>query len=469
MKQEGIQSSFEAFCNEITENYQIPALALGLAKDGELFYEKKIGYRDTEKGLPLTSNTVFGIGSITKSFTAIAILQLQEIGKLSIHDPVLNYIPELKTPRAEYTKKMTIHHLLTHSSGLPSLPLLFGALRKSMEKDPKFGDEGQIPANFPYINTYEDFLTSLGNLEYTLLGEPGTEYTYSNDGYSLLGLIIERVSGFPYEEYIKDHILKPADMHHSGFHYEDLQGHEDIAVLYDVKQKDGETIVFRSNNPWDAPPMRASGFLKSTVKDMLRYTEIYRNDGKVGDAQILSPESVELMMTPHIQCDYRSYYGYGLKIIPDYFGHKLLQHGGDLKGVAAQINILPEIGLAGIALANLGAVPSSKVLFNAFADYLDQPLNASYLNVTAKELPIEALQEYTGEFVSSEGIKVTFTIVDNKLQADAPGLLKDNVQAIDKDWFLAHMREDEITFHFIRDNAGKIDRVAFAERQLLKA
>jgi CubicO group peptidase (beta-lactamase class C family) len=116
-------------------------------------------------------------------------------------------------------------------------------------------------------------------------------------------------------------------MHQSVFHYEELNGHEDIATLYNSRKKEDETIVFESNNPWDAPSMRAAGFLKSTINDMLKYAEIFRNEGRVGDAQILSPESVELMTTPYIQCEYGRYYGYGLIITPDFFGYKLVDHG----------------------------------------------------------------------------------------------------------------------------------------------
>src|SRR5699024_7786708 len=100
---------FEHYCDTILKQYQVPGFALGLAKDGKSRYEQGFGFRDREEQLPLSSDTVFGIGSITKAFTAVAILQLQEKGKLSVHDPVTNYLPEFKTPDEEQTKQMTIH------------------------------------------------------------------------------------------------------------------------------------------------------------------------------------------------------------------------------------------------------------------------------------------------------------------------------------------------------------------------
>ena len=103
---------------------QIPGVAIGLAKDGELFYGKGFGYRDVEKQLEVTIDTVFATGSITKSFTCVAIMQLQEAGKISVHDPVKKYLPNFRLKHGS-TEQITIHHFMTHTSGIPALlPLL---------------------------------------------------------------------------------------------------------------------------------------------------------------------------------------------------------------------------------------------------------------------------------------------------------------------------------------------------------
>lgn len=284
MKQKTKAQDFERYGDRILKKYKVPGFAIGLAQDDEWAYEKGFGFRDREKELPLSSNTVFGIGSITKSFTAMGVLQLQEMGKLSVNDPVIKYLPEFKTPNKEQTKQMTIHHFLTHSSGLPPLPTLFGALKKSMEKDTQFEDENQQQENpldaIQAIDTHVELMDAIAKTEFTLLGEPRTVFSYSNDAFALLGAIIERVSAEPYEQYVKEHILDPAGMHNSGFHLEDLNGHEDVAVLYDLRKKEDEEIIFRSNNPWDAPAMRAAGFLKSTVNDMRKYMKSFKMRGR---------------------------------------------------------------------------------------------------------------------------------------------------------------------------------------------
>lgn len=471
MKHETIRSDFDQYCINMLAKYQVPGFSIGLAKDGERFYEQGFGYRDVEEKRPLSADTVFGVGSITKSFTAVAILQLQEKGQLTVNDPVTTYLPEFRTPNEEKTKQMTIHHFLTHASGLPPLPTLMGAVKKSMEKDPKFeeNEQQENPMDaIQAIDTHAQLMEHIATADFTLLGDPGTAFSYSNDAYALLGAIIERVSGKPYEQYVTENILNPAGMHYSVFQLEDLTGYEDIAVLYDLQEKDDEQIRFRSNNPWDAPAMRAAGFLKSTVNDMLKFEEIFRNDGKVADVQILSAESVKAMTTPYIQCEYGAYYGYGVMITPDFFGYKLIHHGGDIKGVTAQMNILPEAGVTGIALANLAGVPSSKLLFGAFADYVGKPIDASHLDVEVINLASESLKEYEGTFISAEGLKTEFFVADGGLHLTTAGLSDAVLRPIGNDQFLFTMRETDSIIHFMRNEDNNIHRVAFAFRQMPK-
>ncbi|MBE4909255.1 serine hydrolase [Bacillus luteolus] len=480
MTQKTVTREFEQYCQEICEKFDVPGFSIGLAKDGQLFYDKGFGYRDVENKLPLTADTVFGIGSVTKAFTCVAIMQLHETGKLNVQDPVVKYLPEFKTPNEEYTKQMTIHHFMTHSAGLPPLPTLYKALSKSIANDPKFEDEGQTEGDIgtvekaaseqqnESVDTFEELMADIATQEFTLLGAPGTEFSYSNDSYSLLGAIIERVSGITYEQYMKDYILDPAGMKNSVFHLEELVDHDDVSSLYNSRKKDGETIIFESNNPWDAPSMRAAGFLKSTVNDMLKYAEIYRNKGRVGNAQILTPESVELITTPFIECDKGRYYGYGVMVTPDYYGYKLVEHGGSLKGVAAQLNILPELGLSGVSFANLAGVPSTKLLETAFADQLGKSVTDSYLSYEVIDISEAELKQYEGEYASGEGTKYEVVVEDGKLQLKAEGLELSHIKPIGNDTFMVGFRESELSLRFVKDDNNQVVRAAFGFRQVPK-
>lgn len=134
MKKETEIHDFEQYCDEMLKKYNVPGFAIGLAKESEWNYKKEFGFRDTEAKLPLSPDTIFGVGSLTKAFTAVAILQLQEKGKLNLNDPVINYLPEFKTPNEVQTKQITIHHFLTHTS-YSAVSHFNGCGEKSMEKD----------------------------------------------------------------------------------------------------------------------------------------------------------------------------------------------------------------------------------------------------------------------------------------------------------------------------------------------
>ncbi|MED1917620.1 serine hydrolase [Bacillus thuringiensis] len=152
--------SYEEFVRETMMESKVPGAAIGVAKNGQLVYAKGFGYRDAEQCQVATVDTIFGIASITKSFTAIAIMQLQEAGKLTVADPVSRFLPEFHVKTGSGTEAITIHNFLTHSSGLPPLSCVDEALKHGM-------------------NTYEELMTYLAQLEFTLLGAPGTEFSYS--------------------------------------------------------------------------------------------------------------------------------------------------------------------------------------------------------------------------------------------------------------------------------------------------
>ncbi|WP_188624710.1 serine hydrolase domain-containing protein, partial [Caldalkalibacillus thermarum] len=239
MKAQVTMNKFEDYAQGLIDKYQIPGVGIAFAKNGDIIYWKGFGYRNVENKLPVTLDTVFGIASVTKSFTCAAIMHLQEAGKLDVQDPVIKYLPEFKAGTPEQTKKMTIHHFMTHTAGLPPLPSLKYANKRSIDADPsaqdypglKVKEDDQGP-----IDTYEQLMEFIAGLDFELLGEPGTEFSYSNDAYALLGAIVERVSGKFYESYLKENILEPAGMVNTCFLIEELGDHDDVTSLYAAKK-----------------------------------------------------------------------------------------------------------------------------------------------------------------------------------------------------------------------------------------
>ncbi|WP_103107445.1 serine hydrolase [Brevibacillus reuszeri] len=460
--------AFEEYAQKLLDDTKTPGAILALAQDGDLVYHQSFGYSDVEHKTEITLDTVFGIASCTKSFTCVAIMHLQEAGKLSVHDPVVKYLPQFRTPDAEKTKQITIHHFMTHTAGLPPLPAQGITLKRSYEADPHMQEAVEKIKDLNPIDTYEELMDFIVSQHFELLGEPGTEFSYSNDAYALLGAIIERASGKSFEAYLKESILDPAGMTDTVFHLEELQGNTDIATLYSSKGVGKDKEVFASPAPWDSPPMRAAGYLKSTVRDLLKYLEIFRTRGLVGHTRILSAASVEQMMKPFVEISQRECYGYGFVVHTDYHGATLVEHGGNLKGVSAEIFLIPEQGITGAALSNLVEAPIPTIMNASLNGYQSRPIQARAIVYEEQELSPDRANQYVGTFANLEGRSIKVSYGDSgKLQIGF-GNTSFSLSYIGEDRFVFTEDDLEIAIRFIRNSEGHVIRVFNSSRQLTK-
>ncbi|MFA9560511.1 serine hydrolase domain-containing protein [Evansella sp. AB-rgal1] len=460
--------NFEDYANKIISKNKVPGAALGVAKDGEVIYERGYGHRNMEQNLEVTNDTIFGIASITKSFTAVAIMQLQEAGRLTVEDKVITYLPELILGNKEHTEKVTIHHLLTHTAGLPPLPTLYHTMRRTMENDSSISEKqrARLKERDP-IDNYEQMMKYIGELDIELLGEPGTQFSYSNDSYALLGAIIERVSGTPYDVYVSENILKPVGMKNSTFDINAVLNSPMVTVIYASKENKGEKEVYASEAWWDSYTMYAGGFLRSTLADMLSYTEIFRNGGTVGENRILTPESVQEMIHPHVPYQENKYYGYGLMITPDYMGGTLVEHGGSLKGVSSNFGVVPEKGLASVVLINLAGVPAAKLMvaaFNAVQEVSPEKPLATY---TDFEINSDELEQYVGNFKSGEGAEMSVTKEEGKLHLTMEGASYP-MRSVGEHLFTIELNESETPIRFLFNINGEMYGLFLGVRQILK-
>ncbi|HEX5565287.1 MAG TPA: serine hydrolase domain-containing protein [Sporosarcina sp.] len=456
---------FETYAQEYVGKHLIPGAIIGIDSNGERMYELEFGYRNVAQKLPVSANTVFGIASMTKSFTSAGIMKLQELGKLSVHDKVVDYLPELKKSGGP-VERITLHHLMTHTAGYPPLATHVYARKNSIEKDPSAKDYGLDLLNNPgpHIETYDEMLAFMANDDFEWLGEPGQFYSYSNDSYGLLGVIISRVSGQPYEEFIEENILEPAGMKNSFFDMERLDEAEDVATLY-MKAKDG-SHVYEAPLWWDAPSMRAVGYLKSTANDILRYLEMYWNEGIVGGTRILSKESIGQMIHPHIEYEPGRCYGYGLRIIPDYFGSTLISHGGGLKGVSSYMCAIIEKKKAGVILTNVSDVPAGDLLMSTLNVTEGRKLDASPSTFETREIDAAELQKYVGSFISSEGMNVKVGLKEGKLTIESNEVCR-TLKCIGENFFIDEEENDGI-LQFIESESGEIERIVYGGRHIMK-
>lgn len=461
---------FEQYAEHLIEAHKIPGVGIAFNQNNKRIYEKAFGYRNVAKQLPIDADTVFGIASMTKSFTCVAIMQLQEVGKLSVHDEVIKYLPDFKTQDADRSKRITIHHLMTHTSGLPPIATHVYARKRSIDQDPSAKDYGlDLVSNpEPAIDTYEELLGYIAKQDFELLGEPGEEFSYSNDCYGILGIIVDRVSGQSYEDYVTEHILQPIKMNNSFFDLEEINKRENTTTLYMSRYSSEGVDVYEAPLWWDAPSMRAAGYLKSTLNDILKYLNIFLNKGMAGEQRILQEKSIEQMVYPHVEFEKGRFYGYGLRIIPDYFGTTFINHGGGLKGVSSFMGILPEKGISGVLLSSLADVPSDKLFLGALNTMEGREPAAKHIHFQTYDVPVEKLAKFKGTYISGEGMKVKVDIVDGRLAivtAGGPNPLK----CIEGNLFIGTLEDQENQIEFLSGADGNINRIFYSSRQILKS
>lgn len=461
---------FEDYAKKLIEENQIPGVGVGLNQNGERLYEKGFGHRDVENELKITSDTIFGIASMTKSFTCVAIMQLQEAGKLSVHNKILKFLPEFRNSDMEKTEQVTIHHLMTHTAGIPPISTHVFARKRSIDKDPSakdYLDLDLVNNTGSAIDTYEDMFDFIARLNYKPLGSPGTSFSYSNDSYGLLGVIISRASGQSYEDYVSEHILKPAKLERSFFDLEKLDTFDNVTTLYAAKTTNERITVYPTEVWWDAPAMRAAGYLKSTINDILRYLEIFRNAGMVDGVRILSKESVNQMIQPHFEYEKGLYYGYGLRITPDYFGTTLIEHGGGLKGVSSLMFVLPEKGLTGVALSSLASVPSGRLLMGALNVLEGRLADATHVQFDIEPIDEKELDKFVGLYTSGEGMSVQIDVKEGQLKRLSEGAYS-GLRHVGNNCFIGIEKNKQESIRFILNEKGVVDRIFHGSRQILK-
>jgi CubicO group peptidase (beta-lactamase class C family) len=336
---------FDAYAYEVLAQQRPPGLAVAATAGGHGAKEWGFGARDAEARLRVTADTVFGIASIAKPFTALAVLLLQERGALAVTDPVRKWLPEfrLRAEASRHASIVTIHHLLTHTSGLPPEVTLPYARAGDLLRDPDIGRIdlserlrarlAEMEARGEVISTYEELLDRLAREEVAPLGPPGRIFSYSGEGYALLAAIAEHVSGRAFPAFVHEHVLGPLGMTGTGFRpgtFDRLARSHPVAQLYTTgyasPARQGEKALIASPAWCGSGRIYGHANMVSTVRDLLRFAEFLVGRGAVGGRRLAAPHMVEQMLTPHAPIPTGGFYGYGLFIHPGYYGGTLVEH-----------------------------------------------------------------------------------------------------------------------------------------------
>ncbi len=340
-------TALESFILARISRHKIPGLSIALLKNGEIVYARGFGFKDVESAQPPTPRTNYCIGSVTKAFTALAIMQLQEKGLLSVEDPVNKYVGVVKS------SDIKIHHLLTHTSGIPALGYAEALIEGYYE----------LGGTWLPISSPDDVLAYMSDYESWHVFKPGERWFYLNEGYVILGKIIEKVSGLEYEEYLKKHVFEKLGMDKSYFGREEYLRDADKATPYKATP---EGRLVRAEPLFG---IKADGGLFSNVLDLLKFAEMMVSRGIFRGVEVVREESIELMERSHVKLPYESptsrYYGYGLVIHDDFHGKKLVGHSGSVYVYSAYLGYVPSDKIAVAVLANTSTYPLS--LIGAYA------------------------------------------------------------------------------------------------------
>ncbi|MGH9776903.1 MAG: serine hydrolase [Candidatus Acidiferrales bacterium] len=341
-------AGFDAWVEQEMKKWTVPGLAVAVVKDGEVILLKGYGYRDVEKQLPVTPQTLFAIGSITKSFTVLDLATLVDEGKLEWDKPVREYLPEFRLYDQVASERMTPRDLVTHRSGLPRHDALW------------------------YNATFSrrDMVERLRHLE------PSKDfravYQYQNLMFMTAGYLAERLTGKKWEEVTRERLLAPLGMTRSNFSVLESEKDADFAQPYQKAKEELKRVPFRVIDE-----MGPAGSINSSAEEMSRYLLMHMNKGKVGEKQMVSSANLTQMHTPQMvsggappwpEQGYASY-GMGLQVTA-YRGNVLVNHGGAIDGFWAYLSFLPQKNIGVVALSNRGGQPLPMIVHYQIYDRL---------------------------------------------------------------------------------------------------
>lgn len=407
-KSKQIQDLLTAYSNEGKFNGTVL-----VAQKGKVIYEGGYGFRDAENKVQHEASDIFQIGSITKQITAAVIMQLQEEGKLSLQNKLSKYFPGFANG-----DKITIENLLTHTSGIYNYT----------------NDEVLMKSDVTKHYSQKEMLDIFKGYKPDF--EPGAKWNYSNSGYSILGYIIEKVTGKPYEKVVRERIFTPLGMTASGFDFTHLSS----------PNKSKGYFSLAGGKPVAAPVVDSTiaysaGAIYSTVGDLAKW------ERAVTDGKILKSASWKTVFTP-----YKNKYGYGWNI-DTAFGKQFTSHSGGIHGFASYLIRFPQDEVTVIMLDNASGSQLGKISKTLAAIALGQPYEKPGAR---KEMTVDAfvLRQYVGEYQLTPAFSITVSLEGNTLKAQATNQPQFDLYAENEAFFFLKVVDAEI--EFLKNETGKV-------------
>ncbi|WP_035090628.1 serine hydrolase [Aquimarina macrocephali] len=376
------QSLEEKFDTLLQERYKPdgPGATVLVAKQGKIIYHKAFGLANIELQVPMKPNNVFEIGSITKQFTSVAILMLMEQGKLTIQDEITKFIPDYPT----HGKKITIHHLLNHTSGIKSYTSM--NLSEIAAKD-------MTPTEL--INYFKNEPMDF---------DPGEKWLYNNSGYIILGFIIEKISGQSYEDFVEQNIFTPLAMNNS-YYGSKREVIKNRASGYQTREGYVNSAYLSMTLPY------AAGSLMSTVEDLHKW------QNAVNTNVLVKAETIKkAFQNTTLNNGKPTYYGYGWSV-NEIKGIPTIEHGGGIFGYTSYQIYIPEEDVHAAILTNCNCNSPTDITIRIAAIAIDKP----YGKEKIADVSASALKKLTGVYEFEDGAVRSISLKDGQLysQRDA--------------------------------------------------
>ncbi|MGK3996703.1 serine hydrolase domain-containing protein [Sorangium sp. So ce1024] len=374
-------SEMDRIAAQALQQGPVAGMAIGVARGRDII-TRGYGFADIENGVRVTDQTVFRIASITKQFTAAAVIQLAQRQKLRLEDDITSFVPQY----TDRSHKVTVRHLLCHTSGIKDYTKLGAAWDKVVTRD----------------LSHEELLALF--MDAPRQFAPGEQYAYSNSGYYLLGMIIEAVSGQTYADYLRTHIFSPLGLNSTSYCGEDSLNKHRARGYRVVDGKLSNASPMSMSQPF------AAGALCSTVTDLLAWQRA------LNEHRVVAKEWYDLMKSPCLLNDgSKTSYGQGISI-SDTQGHVKFGHGGGINGFSAQLNYYPDSDVTIVVLSNTEGIEVPRVEQRVARRALGLP------DEQQLDLPLSPGERatFTGTYRTAEGLVVEIIETEGKLWVKGP-------------------------------------------------
>lgn len=444
-------ASLDGEFEKILKTWQSPGFAVAVVEKNRIIYAKGFGFRDVEKKLPVTVNTLFPIGSCTKAFTSLLMGILQKDGKLDIDKPAHQYLDALNFFSTDLTNNITLRDMMSHRTGLP-----------------------RHDFSWYFFNT-ENRDSLLGRIRYQEPTYPlRRQWQYNNFMFVAQGAIAEKITGKSWEENIREHILQPLLMNQSNFTINDLQKNNDAAIGYGLK----DDSIIRSMPYYHINAAGPAGSINSNVLEMSNWMMAWINGGKFHGKEILPADFMQEAISSQAVISaglptkekpdlHFANYGFGW-FLSSYKGHYRVEHGGNIDGFSANVSFFPTDSVGIVVLVNQNGSSIPSVVRNMIADKL---LKLPYFNwnVDLREKYVKSLKQQeeakkTGASAQKKGTRPSHELKDYAGLYTNAGygtfdviVRNDSVFAIgiNKIIFLKHYHYDVFSAYLMED--GKFD------------